>query len=73
MTEIAPKTWHHLALVRDRGNVCVYLDGKHEPELSGDVGLNSNRGTKVLLVGGRENGLASSEGMIDEVAVFDAH
>jgi hypothetical protein len=70
-TEITPKTWHHLALVRDRGRVSIYLDGKTEPEIFGQVVEGSKGGLKSLFVGGRENNLASFEGKIDEVAFFD--
>jgi Concanavalin A-like lectin/glucanases superfamily/Neutral/alkaline non-lysosomal ceramidase, N-terminal len=70
-TEITPKTWHHLALVRDRGQVVIYLDGKTEPEIVGKVTVDPKRKPKSLFVGGIGNGLASFEGKIDEVAIFD--
>ena len=71
-TEITPKTWHHLALVRDRGQVVIYLDGKTEPEIIGLAEVDPKRGLKSLFVGGgTENDPASFEGKIDEVALFD--
>ena len=38
-TEIVPKTWHHVALVRERGQVTVYLDGNRQPEIVGAAGV----------------------------------
>ena len=70
-TELAPKTWHHLALVRDRGRVAIYLDGKTEPEVSGEVAADPKHNLKSLLVGGSEKSFASFEGKIDEVALYD--
>lgn len=70
-TAIAPKTWHHLAVVNDRGRVCIYLNGKSDPEISCQVGSESKRRLELLFVGGRGDGLASFEGKIDEVSLFD--
>ena len=81
-TEIAPKTWHHVALVRSPGRrVAVYLDGKLEPEIDGIDGLAPANGPRVgrgapdpaLFIGGRGGGGADSrfEGKIDEVALYD--
>jgi hypothetical protein len=70
-TEIVPKTWHHLALVRDRGQVIVYLDGRAEPEISGTVGVDTVKNPTSLFVGGRNDGVANFEGKIDEIALYD--
>jgi len=70
-TRLEPKTWHHLALVRDRGQVSIYLDGKTEPEIFAEAGIDPKNRLASLIIGGRENSLASFEGKIDEVALFD--
>ena len=70
-TEITPKTWHHLALVRDRRRVAIYLDGKTPPEIYGEVAVDPKQKLKSLLIGGAENGSASFEGKLDEVSLFD--
>jgi hypothetical protein len=70
-TEIVPKTWHHLALVRERGEVMVYLDGRIEPEISGTVGVETVKNPTSLFVGGRNDGVANFEGKIDEIALYD--
>jgi hypothetical protein len=64
-TEVTPKTWHHVVLVRDAQKVRVYLNGrleingKAEPARSGEV-----------FIGGREDAIDSFEGKIDEVSVY---
>jgi len=70
-TEISPKTWHHLALVRERGHATVYLDGNLEPEIAGEAGDQGVGRPGLLFVGGRSDGLANFEGKIDEVALYD--
>jgi hypothetical protein len=66
-TEIAPRTWHHVVLVRDGQAIAVYLDGRHE--LAG--ALPSTPIGAPLHVGGGANAEARLEGKLDEVAVFD--
>ncbi len=68
-TEIAPKTWHHLALVREGSRITTYLDGNTEPEMTG--GLAADLTWKpTWFIGGRSDGTASFEGKISEVAFF---
>jgi hypothetical protein len=69
-TQIAPRTWHHLVLVRNRNRVTVYLDGNPEPEISGDAQEIATKGA-VLFLGGRGDGVANFEGKLDEVAYYD--
>ncbi len=66
-TEIAPKTWHQVVLVRDGRDVRVYLDGALEIEGKTEA-LASDAAT--LFLGGRNDGFASFEGRIDEAAVY---
>lgn len=63
-TEIAPRTWHHAALVRNGRRLTVYLDG--ELELSGDAG-SSRPGAPIFLGGA---GDTAFEGKLDEVAIY---
>lgn len=66
-TEIAPRAWHHVVVVRDGATVSVYLDGRKE--LSGE--LPASPVGAALHLGG-DGGLATRlEGKLDEVAVFD--
>jgi Concanavalin A-like lectin/glucanases superfamily len=70
-TKLEPRTWHHVALVREGREVLVYLDGNPRPEIAGEAGAEVIKGVAVMHVGGCAGSLASFEGKIDEVAVFD--
>jgi hypothetical protein len=63
-----PNTWNHVVVARDRDRVAVYLNGSGSPDISGSVPPPERGGR--LLVGGSEDGSASFEGRIDEVAVY---
>jgi Concanavalin A-like lectin/glucanases superfamily len=69
-TEIAPKTWHHLALARERSQVSIYLDGNPEPEISCKTKVDPKSRLESLFVGGHGDSHAGFEGKIDEVALF---
>ena len=64
-TEVIPKTWNHVVLVRDGAAVGVYLNGKSE--ISGEV--NPSAGVE-LFIGGQKDASSSFEGKIDELAVY---
>jgi hypothetical protein len=64
-TEIVPRTWNHVALVRDGRIVRLYLNGK--TEITGD--LDAQPGTD-LFVGGRGDSVDTLEGKVDEVSVY---
>jgi hypothetical protein len=68
-TEIAPRTWHQVVLVRDGDDVVVHLDGRCE--ISGRAPSRPPGDDQRLLVGGRHAPGARFEGKLDEVAVFD--
>ncbi len=68
-TEISPKTWHHLALVREGSRITTYLDGNTEPEITGGLAADLIR-KPTWFIGGRSDGTASFEGKISEVAFF---
>ncbi len=70
-TEIVPKTWHHVALVRDRGQVTVYLDGNRQPEIAGPAVVDAIKDPTSWFIGGRNDGVANFEGKIDEIALYD--
>jgi len=69
-TEIRPKTWHHVVLVRDGKKVTVYLDGNTKPEIAAEAGVSLPAGVDQLFIGGRSDNIANFEGKIDEVAVY---
>ena len=70
-TEIAPQTWHHVALVRTAKHVAVYLDGNPSPEIAPAAEVNPVKRPGSLSIGGRSDGLANFEGKIDEIALYD--
>jgi hypothetical protein len=70
-TEVTPRTWHHLAFVRERAHVTVFLDGNPEPEIGGDAGVDAGDWPRLLSIGARNDRVAGFEGKIDEVAVYD--
>jgi hypothetical protein len=78
-TDIVPRTWHHLALARDRKSGTTYLDGglwvqvRLDANLAPAQGPGDGRGSPepALFIGGRNDGAANFEGKIDEVAVYD--
>ncbi|HPD15129.1 MAG TPA: LamG domain-containing protein [Planctomycetota bacterium] len=67
-TDIALRTWHHVALVRDGRKVTVYLDGKQE--ISGEAAVTTPDGCETIFLGGRNDNIANFAGKLDEVAVF---
>ena len=67
-TPIALRTWYHAVLVRDGGDVRVYLNGNSAPEISGQA-APAPAATQIF-IGGRDDNVANFEGKIDEVSVF---
>ncbi len=70
-TEIAPKTWNHVVLVRDGPRVTVYLNGKTEPEINGEAAITVPADSDPLFFGGRNDRFANFAGKLDEIAVYD--
>ena len=68
-TVVSLRTWHHVALVRDGRKVRVHLDGRAEPEISGETELST--GLAELFFGGSSEGTEGLEGKLDEGAVYD--
>lgn len=62
------ESWHHAALVRDGSRVTVYLDGRAQPEISGQT--SPPPATDEVFIAGRSDGQFNFEGRIDEVAVY---
>jgi hypothetical protein len=70
-TEIKPRTWYHVALVRQGAGIAVYLNGSAAPEIAGEAAAAAGAKGATLFLGGRCDAFANFEGKIDEVAVFD--
>ena len=69
-TEIRPKTWNHVVLVRDGRKVTVYLNGKAAPEIAGAARAGCPAAVKQVFVGGRNDNLFNFEGKICESALY---
>jgi len=70
-TEIALRTWNHVALVRDGKRVAVYLNFSKEPEIAGEISPGCVPDESQLFLGGRNDSFANVEGKLDEAAVYD--
>ena len=67
---IEPRTWNHVALVRDGSSVAVYLNGSTSPDVLGQVTPGCSDDVKQVFLGGRSDNLFNFEGRIAEVAVY---
>ena len=65
---VPQESWHHVALVRDGSRVTVYLDGRAQPDISGQIAAPPT--SDELFIAGRSDGQFNFEGRIDEVAVY---
>ncbi|MES2707648.1 MAG: LamG domain-containing protein [Verrucomicrobiota bacterium] len=69
-TPLAFRAWHHVVLVREGVKVRVHLDGRPEPEISGEFALTVPTGAGGVFFGGRSDGSCGLEGKLDEIAVY---
>jgi putative membrane-bound dehydrogenase-like protein len=69
-TIVEPKTWNHVALVRDGQQVRVYLNGNAKPEIEGTVTAAPATTIGGWLFAGRPDGASNLEGKLDEIAVY---
>ncbi len=65
--EGTPRTWQHLALLRDGGKIEVYVDG--DPKLKAIAA--AVEGFAERFIGTRDDRGTGIEGQIDEVALYD--
>jgi hypothetical protein len=70
-TEITPRTWYHVVMVRDGHTATVYLNGSSQPELAGEAAVGHPPGIVQVVLGGRNDGLFGLEGKMAGAAVFD--
>ncbi len=68
---IEPKTWHYLVFVRRGKQVQLFLDGAMKPIVDGEAAIACPAGGARFHFGGRGDGAARFDGMIDEIAVYD--
>ena len=69
--------WHHVAFTYDQTNLKLYVDGSEAASVAKTTAIDYNDGgkgtdTHIGKVGGTMNYSSPSEGLIDEVAIFNS-
>ncbi|MDC0934804.1 neutral/alkaline non-lysosomal ceramidase N-terminal domain-containing protein [Pirellulales bacterium] len=70
-TSIAPRTWNHVAFLRNGDRVQVFLNGNTTPEIDGRVAATFDAQRDPWFLGGRSDDRFNFEGRLDEVALYD--
>ncbi|HEY7119558.1 MAG TPA: PVC-type heme-binding CxxCH protein [Tepidisphaeraceae bacterium] len=68
-TDLALRTWYHVALIRNGPRVTVFLNG--QAEITGDTDVTIPDRNARLFFGGRCDNFANLEGKLCDAAVFD--
>jgi len=66
---IQPKTWNHVAVVREAGKVAVYLNGNPCAEILAEA-VPRLVCDGLVFIGGRSDGVAGLEGKMAEAALY---
>ena len=69
-SDLAPQNWHHVVLVRDGRRASVFLNGRREPEISGELEPGHAAGIDQIFFGGRSDNFANLQGRMSNLAVF---
>lgn len=70
-TILEPRTWNHVAYVRNNQHVTVYLNGNPQPEIEGVLMPTFPDMCEDIFLGGRNDHLFGLEGRLDECALYD--
>ena len=70
-TQLVPRTWNHVAFIRDGKKIAVYLNGNPQPEISGEAERTYAAGEPQFVFGGRSDKLFNLHGRLTHVAIFD--
>ena len=71
LARVEPKSWHHVAMVRDGERIRVYLNGNPKPDIDGKFARSYPKGHPQFFLGGRNDNFANLQGRLDEVALYD--
>ena len=71
LAQVEPKSWHHVAMVRDGERIRVYLNGNPKPDIDGKLGRSYPKSHPQFFLGGRNDNFANLKGSLDEVALYD--
>lgn len=69
-TEIKPKTWNHVVMVRNGDKASVYLNGKPDPEISARAATGPTASEQITIAAGPADP-DSFEGRIDDVVIYN--
>ena len=71
LAQVAPKSWHHVVMVRDGERIRVYLNGNPKPDIDGKLPRSYPKSHPQFFLGGRNDNFANLKGSLDEVALYD--
>ena len=69
-TTLAPRSWHHVVLVRTGDHVTAWLNGATEPEIDGELASTVDD-AKTFFVGRRNDNFGPLDGSIAAYAFFE--
>lgn len=70
-TVLEPKTWYQVTVVREAERVRIYLNGRADPDLAGDLERPNFGNEFVVSMGGNGTTDSALEGKLSEVAIYD--
>ena len=71
LAQVAPKSWHHVVMVREGERIRVYLNGNPKPDIDGKFARSYPKSHPQFFLGGRNDNFANLKGSLDEVALYD--
>jgi putative membrane-bound dehydrogenase-like protein len=71
VAKVEPKSWHHVAMVREDERIRVYLNGNPKPDIDGKLARSYPMDHPQFFFGGRNDNFANLKGSLDEVAFYD--
>ena len=69
-TDLPPRTWNHVVLVRDGKRVRAYLNGESKPDFDAEIEPTA-KGVKEFYLGARSDQFAPLQGNMAHFALFD--
>ena len=71
LAQVAPKSWHHVVMVREGERIRVYLNGNPKPDIDGKFARSYPKSHPQFFLGGRNDNFANLQGRLDEVALYN--
>ena len=71
LAQVEPRSWHHVAMVREGERIRVYLNGNPKPDIDGKLARSYPKSHPQFFLGGRNDNFANLQGRLDEVALYD--